>query len=150
MADLIPASTFVDGELINEAKLYSRVFTPINQLVANGLIGDSGSTVCSLVNSWVSYDSGVVQGLPQYRLVDGWVEVSGCVKNGTIAATIFTLPVGMRPLKNRIFTCASGSGFNGVARLDIAATGAVQIPIYGASGSNAGVSFDNIRFIAEQ
>lgn len=115
------------------------------------LAGDTGWTTATLGNSWVSFDGNTTYSFPQYRLMNGKVELAGAIKSGTTATTIFTLPTGYRPLKQRTFGCqGSGAALNGSARVDITAAGLVQVAIYGTGGSNAGVSLDGIHFVAEQ
>ena len=71
------------------------------------------------------------------------VHLEGLIKNGTNAATIFTLPLGFRPPADLIFTAQAASGF---ARVDVYATGVVMTNGYFAGGTNAYVSLSGISF----
>lgn len=150
MPDLLPSTLFADGEEVNEAKLYLRLFTAINTLnnqVQAGMAGDSGWIIPTLGNSWTSFDAGAVYAVPQYRLLNGVVWLHGAMKGGTLSTAAFTLPVGMRPLKTTQFSNGS-NGFT--CQFTILASGAVEVTAYGSGGSNAFVSLDGAPFIAEQ
>lgn len=136
----LTSTTFVDGELTNEAKWFARVFTVINWLL--GQFGDTGWNTPSLSNSWVVF--GTPFDSPQYRRLNGIVYVKGMAKSGTLS-TVFTLPAGYQTLKERVFNTASNTG--GAQILIVA--GAVSINGYYGGGSNAFVSFE-FSFPAEQ
>lgn len=106
---------------------------------------DTGAVVPTLAASWVPVGSGFAS--PSYRKKDGRVELFGTMKSGTVSATIFTLPVGCRPLASRRFTVESVTG---TAQIDILATGDVRVAQYTTGGSNATVGLDGISFFAEQ
>ena len=64
--------------------------------------GAKDSQVLSLQNSWVSYGGSL--GIPTaQRTADGFVALSGVMKNGTVTTgtTLFTLPVGYAPATER-------------------------------------------------
>jgi len=94
----------------------------------------------TLTNSWVRFDPGAPP--PQYRgYVNGDVQLRGVAKNGTINASMFTLPVGFRPV--------IGNGFNGPVASN-SAFGYVNINNTGnvtpVVGSNAWYSLDGTIF----
>jgi hypothetical protein len=88
-------------------------------------------------NSWVSYGS------PHYgagyRLAGKTVTLRGVVKNGTVGASIFTLPSNMRPTKNLIMVVLSNGA---IGRVTIVSDGTVVV----STGNNAWVSLDGISF----
>ena len=92
-------------------------------------------TAVTFANSWVNY-GGAYQEI-EYRKVGDMGEVRGTMKNGTLSATAFTLPVGFRP--------PATVQFNGVGTanaIDITSAGIV----YPFGGTNTAVSLDGIRF----
>jgi len=99
----------------------------------------------TLATGWTLFNSGYPTA--SYRkLPDGTVELKGTIKKSstpTGGETIFTLPVGYRPMELRIFSTVSN---NVLGRIDIAATGAVSFQL----GSSAWLSLEGIRYIAEQ
>jgi hypothetical protein len=100
----------------------------------------------TFVNSWVAFDAAR---LPQYRRLNGIVYHRGLVKNGTVAATMYTLPVKFRPdardaQNSRHFQVVA----NGAAAFIYinGSTGAVRFD----SGSNVWVDLAGITpYIAE-
>jgi hypothetical protein len=71
-----------------------------------GAVGEPAFT-----NSWVSYDAGATFQVPQFRkLGDGRVEMRGTAKSGTLGSSMWTLPVGYRPLKAQRFTGTMAGG----------------------------------------
>lgn len=113
--------------------------------ISTATSSDTGAVVPSLSNSWVAYGGAFAS--PSYRNKNGTVELFGAMKNGSPSATIFTLPVGSRPLATRQFATASP---NAVAYVNVAANGQVQVVAYGTGGSNAAVLLDGISFLAQQ
>ena len=53
-------------------------------------------------NSWVNYGSGYETA--RYRKIGNQVFIEGLVANGTAGSSVFTLPVGYRPLTNKLRT----------------------------------------------
>lgn len=102
----------------------------------------------TLVNAWTNATG---YATAQYRkLPGGWVEVKGVVNknnNPSNDETVFTLPVGYRPLEVRSFSSINiqGSSLKSV-ELRIKPTGAVTLGI----GEKGLTSLETIRFIAEQ
>lgn len=99
--------------------------------------------------------------VPAYIRKDGIVYLKGLFKNGTMGATVFTLPAGYRPSESKIMlgrsitvTGAASAGtahthpvtYVGCAVGVDPTTGAVT---FGPSGSNSQVSMDGICFPAE-
>ncbi len=105
-------------------------------------------TTATLLNSWVSYDSGTSYNIPGYYIdPSGRVYLRGIAKNGTTTpgTVIFTLPVGYRPNKRTVFTTTGGVGPDPV-RIDVEADGDV---IYVEGTANVYVVFDSINFLAD-
>ena len=94
----------------------------------------------TLTNAWVSYGASNTPGY--YKDDDGVVHLRGLLKSGTIASSMFTLPIGYRPAKNIIRNTVSNAASG---RLDITSAGLV-IP---QTGSNVWVSVDSVAFTAE-
>jgi hypothetical protein len=71
------------------------------------------------------------------------VELKGLVKDGSAGGnSIFVLPVGYRPAADKMF--ASIRGNNGIARIDVRTSGAVEAT--DVFGQNAFLSLEGIRF----
>jgi len=99
----------------------------------------------SFENSWVDYNVTTHNQCMYMKDSLGVVFIKGLAKNGSSAtATIFTLPVGYRPLERTILTTFSNGA---AARLNIEPTGEVA----GSTGaSTAWLGIDGISFRAEQ
>lgn len=93
------------------------------------LMEDTGWITPSFENGWINYDAAAYQPA-RYRKVGNIVYISGLVKNGTPNQTIFTLPVGFRPLRNLHFATAAGAAF-------------AILEIKGENGSPAGAVHHN-------
>jgi hypothetical protein len=93
----------------------------------------------SLQNKWVNYGSGYNNAA--YTLTDdGWVHLRGLVKNGTLDAAIFTLPVGYRPPARELLGVSTSTDVHG--RIDVMSDGKVVA----TTGSNAWISLDGLLF----
>lgn len=94
-----------------------------------------GWTAPTLANSWVDYGGGY-ETAGYRRDPGGIVRLKGVVKNGTAAATLFTLPVGYRPDEVAIYIVKgrTSGGTYGDARVDVDPSGAVSL------SANAGIS----------
>lgn len=92
------------------------------------LKGDTGWTAPTLVNSWANYGGGNANA--GYRRVGDWVVVRGVVKDGTVPATIFTLPIGYRPDSTHIFASTGAAAYG---TLSVESNGVVAC----VGGSNA-------------
>jgi hypothetical protein len=78
------------------------------------------------LNDWVEYGTTGTYQQPQYRMqTDGSVRLRGLVKDGTLNAPAFILPVGYRPSRLEVFStlCAG----NLVARCEIESNGEVTL-----------------------
>ena len=104
----------------------------------------------ALQNGWAPYGNNF--NLPAYFKDSlGIVHLRGMVRGGTLRNSIFTLPVGYRPINRELFLVASampsatstnGSGFG---RVDVANDGQV----IAWEGTNEWLSLDGITFRAE-
>jgi hypothetical protein len=112
------------------------------------LIGGSGEP--AFATGWSNYSTTNFQSAGFFKDPSGMVHLKGLVKKSTAVAspdTIFTLPVGYRPLAggtggSYLFATISNSA---LARVDITTGGVVQVLI-----GNAGwVSLDVIHFRGE-
>jgi len=106
----------------------------------------NGWTTATLGNSWTAFGGSFAT--PGYQLRAGVVYLQGCMHSGTTSTTVFTLPVGSRPLAAKVFNTNSNSA--GFAEVEILASGVLEVLAYGGTGSNASVFLDGISFIAEQ
>lgn len=137
----------------NDVKQYNALLTRLERLEA-GRPEDPhyvGSAVTGLGAAfsagWVNYDNGLVTpGGGTQRDVGfykdrGRCYLTGLAKSGTVAGTIFTLPVGYRigPQSDGIFAVVSNGVFGVV---QVGASGTVIL----SAGSNAYVSFEGISF----
>lgn len=110
-----------------------------------GIASGVGSwTNATMSNGWLNYDPNNYAPARYWKDPDGVVHLQGLIKGGTLGgATIFTLPVGMRPKLGLLYATASNNAF---ARCDIKADGTVAA----AAGSATWYSLDGICFPAEQ
>lgn len=93
----------------------------------------------TLINGWVSF-GGAEDGPTYYKDDLGNVKLRGVVKSGTLSVSIFKLPIGYRPAKNKYFAVISNN-----------VPGFVLIDPYGgviplAGTSNVFVALDSISF----
>jgi hypothetical protein len=93
--------------------------------------------VPGFTNSWVNDVGTCAFRKDQF----GIVHLKGSMKNGTVGAAAFTLPVGFRPKSQKRW--AAATGFGGMAELQVNTNGTV----ISASGSNSWVSLDGIYFL---
>lgn len=108
------------------------------------LFADEGGSwnTPTLLNGWQSYNAknGVsVFDDPGYRIDgNGVVWLKGLLAHATTTTvgTLFTLPVGYRPVRQHIYAVAANGG-SYTARVDVAANGSVALNGYG-TGANAG------------
>lgn len=92
-------------------------------------------------NAWVAY--GAPYANPSFtRLADGYIQLHGVIKNGTVGSAAFTLPPGYRPTTPIPFAVVSNGVFG---RVDVGSDGTVT-PL--TPSSNASVVLDQIRFKA--
>ena len=84
----------------------ARLRTGFSTGISFGL--DATFTAPTLLNSWVNFDGGFAPA-GYIKHANGLVEVRGLIKDGTttLGDVLFNLPVGFRPLSNRMFTTNS-------------------------------------------
>ncbi|MBJ7348762.1 MAG: hypothetical protein JHC87_09355 [Thermoleophilaceae bacterium] len=104
-------------------------------------VGPQGGAAPAFENGWINY-SGTATSCSFYLDSLNIVHLRGVVKSGTIGATIFTLPVGCRPVLQHNFGTISNGAFGALA---VQATGLVTA----ASGSNVWFSLDGASFRAD-
>lgn len=102
-------------------------------------IGSQGSP--AFTNLWVNFGAPYANAGYLMR-PDGWVELIGMIKTGTVGSSAFTLPPGWRPSTTKSIAVFSGSA-NSIGRVDIGTDGTVT-PV--SPSSNASVSLDGIHF----
>lgn len=125
---------------VTDAKLAVATQTKLTAISATA---DSSWTEPALSNSWVTYDAASFPTLA-YRMDGyGYVHFKGLIKNGTLNATVFTLPVGYRPSKQLHIATVAGGAFANIAILP---SGVVHCQV----GSTGWYSFDGLSFKAEQ
>lgn len=92
-------------------------------------------------NAWVNYGA-PYSNAGYLKRADGWVELVGVVKSGTVGSSAFTLPPGYRPVstKSRL-TLSNGT----TGRVDIGSDGTVT-PL--SPSSNLSVVLDGLHFKA--
>ena len=93
----------------------------------------------TLLNGWVNDANLKIQ---YYKDNFGIVRMRGTASGGTFASTVFTFPVGYRPMKSYSANTSSGLGSNG--HINILSSGVVW---FRAGATN---NVDNITFKAEQ
>ncbi len=96
----------------------------------------------AFANSWVNFGGGLVTAAFR-KLPTGEVYIKGFIKDGTIGAGAFTLPVGYRPLQTYNFIVLSGGNILGT--LQVGSNGLCLPNIGNNAFHECGVSF-----IAEQ
>lgn len=99
-----PAATLVGTEITAVVQSGATVKATVQNIA--DLAGSGSWTSVTLTNSWVAHADWAGQA-PQYRLTGNTVELRGLVENGTLAAAIFTLPAGFRPLLEENFIVSS-------------------------------------------
>ena len=94
----------------------------------------------AFVNSWVAGSTGA----PSFRRdAMNRVYFKGGAANGTVVTTIFTLPLGYRPIQQWNFPVRAGGGTVGLVNIN--SDGQVVHEL----GSNVLISLDSISFFAE-
>ena len=94
----------------------------------------------SFSNSWVDF-GGSYQTAGYWKDRDGVVHLRGEIKDGTLNAAAFTLPVGYRPENIINFSCASNAAFG----YGYVSSSGVVVPV---GGDNDAFSLSGIRFRA--
>jgi len=96
--------------------------------------------ISEFLNSWINY--GALYANASYMKDSfGFVHLRGLIKNGTVAAPAFTLPVGYRPAYQMDFTVVSHNAFGSMW---ISTAGVVTPQV----GDNLWFSLENIIFKA--
>lgn len=95
----------------------------------------------TLLNGWVNYGSGFSNAL-FFKDGLGKVVIKGFIKSGTLGQTIFTLPLGYRPLTYVFWPVITNTG---VGQLNLNIDGTVVLQ----SGGNAWCSLENVCFPAD-
>jgi hypothetical protein len=91
-------------------------------------------------NAWVDFGGGFTA--VSYYRDRGRVYLDGMMKNGTVATSAFTLPVGFRPAAQELFIVIAN---NIIGRVDVSTAGLVTPS---AGTSNVYVSLCGISFVA--
>lgn len=100
----------------------------------------------TLLNSWQNWGT-LFNDAGYWKDSYGVVHLRGVVRNGTMAANLFVLPVGYRPANRELFVAysATQSSFTPtLGRVDVLANGEV----YMSSGGNGFFSLDGLTFRA--
>ena len=100
-------------------------------------IGSAGQP--AFTASWVNYGS-PYSNAGYFARPDGWVELIGVIKSGTVGSAAFTLPPGFRPASLKSLGTMSAGVFG---RVDIGTDGTVT-PI--APSTNPSVVLDGLHF----
>lgn len=120
-----------------------RIIGVIGQSPAWVSVGSGGSAP-AFENGWVNYGAGGYATAAYWKDAQNIVHLRGAVKNGTVPATIFTLPVGFRPSNGQLrfanYTYPPGAAGD----LLIAPSGLVYLN----AGGNQFVSLDGTSFHA--
>jgi hypothetical protein len=109
----------------------------------SGLVADTTSAVVSpwraptLLNTWINFGSGFSDA-GYYKDSSGLVHLRGVIRNGTVPADVFVLPVGYRPAATLIFPIVSNDL---LGQVRINSSGNVHL----YAGSNTWVALDGIR-----
>lgn len=93
----------------------------------------------TLLNSWVNYNTTTYVGAGYYRDRNGTVWIRGLVAGGASGTTIFTLPVGYRPLLQHHFAIDARDGF-GQLVVDNAGNVVFSSGAIGGTGTYASIS----------
>jgi hypothetical protein len=106
------------------------------------------ATYVAFQDSWVSFGS-TFELASFSKSADGYVTLSGVVASGAgNTSTIFTLPAGYRPAKDRNFVVSNSNSLAAHAVIYIDTSGRVYFMYGSAASPRAFVSLDNIRFLA--
>lgn len=98
----------------------------------------------AFANSWQNYGA-PFNTAGFWKDSNGVVHLRGLINLGTLAAAVFTFPVGYRPPGQEILMAVSNAGG---ARIDITTAGVLIVNNYFAGGTNAFVSLDGLTFKA--
>jgi hypothetical protein len=117
------------------------VIQTVNRLIATPVWVE----VKDFKNGWVNYDVTTITPAAWYQDLTGRVWLKGLIKDGTLNAQAFILPLGMRPKLDHNFTLG---GYNGAAyaaqQIVIKSNGGIY-PQLGGAGS--WVALNGISFL---
>ncbi len=100
-------------------------------------------TTANLENGWACYNESAYD-CPSYTMTSaGIVVFRGLAKDGS--STIFSMPEGLRPIQV-LMAASAGSGTPTMSRINVHSNGSI---IYASGGSNAWVSLNSVRYIAD-
>lgn len=107
------------------------------------IVGTTGAP--AFQNGWTHYDAAETTFYRARfrRHSNGLVELGGLIMGGTVPSTMFNLPAGFWPMKERLMNVQATSA---IGRVDILTSGAV----FGYAGTNSWYSLDGIIFSAEK
>lgn len=114
----------------------------LNRANHTGATVEEAWTAVTFENGWVDYGPGFN---PCQYMKDsmGFVHLTGLVKNGTIGASVFTLPVGYRIFNTEIYAVTTNANAFGTARVF------PDGKVIAYTGSNGWFSLAGITFRAE-
>lgn len=124
-------------ELVVVKKLTISDQIEFSQFKTIKFVGSQGQP--AFANAWVNYGA-PYSNAGFIKRPDGWVELVGVIKTGTVGSAAFTLPPGYRPASTKTLGTLSNGVFG---RVDIGADGTVT-PI--APSNNASVVLDGLHF----
>ena len=133
------------GYLIGDVFYVDEEFNYLTANRVNAEFQSDAPTAPTLLNSWVNYNSGTheVAGYNKLNVAkfgaNHEVRLHGIVKDGTVAATLFTLPAGYRPSKICIFGVGTSTG---IGQLEVDSSGNVTLQ----TGGNGWVALSGIVF----
>lgn len=127
------------GGVVNDVShLLGRPLTGWFPTRVHAVAAEDAVVAPALLNSWVNFGS-VYQTAGYWKDSLGFVHLCGLVKNGTITASVFALPVGYRPLAAVYQIVVSN---NAVGVVDIRTNGDVIAQV----GNNTHFSLEGIGF----
>jgi hypothetical protein len=89
------------------------VLSKIATVTAAWINVGSGGSAASFQNSWGNFGSGYQPA--RYCRIGSRVYIEGAISGGTIATTMFTLPVGFRPVNSHVFFNRTSSSIQGTS-----------------------------------
>jgi hypothetical protein len=139
-AQVATSNTFTDGDVISAAEM-NQNFDELVAAINYHHPASQGTWIApTLINGWQDYGADY-NATEYFRDSNGIVHLRGLVKNGTLGLTVFTLPVGYRPVARELHVCNSAGAFG---RVDVFANGDVIIQ----TGGPGWVALDGITFMA--
>lgn len=148
----LPSTDRTLSKYLHETQRKAQRQASASPFVGSGIapVGDGTSALAgaewvtpTLLNSWLNYGLGY-RSTGYCGTVDGSVKLRGFVAGGASGVPIFILGDGYRPNSTEVFVAQAGGG--GTARVEILASGTVQVASYNGTGTNAFLSLSGIRF----